>query len=393
MKKREVILEEGGDTMEERQEWETDSEQEEDSKAKKKGSSLTKGYLNKVLSYYPFEVKDIRLLSSRSGRTTWEVQTAQGTKILKQAEMKANRMLFIADAHLHLQKNGLPIAPLYRTKNGGYCIGTKETAFVMYDKVTGNETIYYNKDQLSRALDFAGKFHVASKGFDAAEGAKTRGRLGKWHKLYRWKLQELEGNKQIALSFPNDPFSIMFLEHVDKMLERGRKALEDLNRPEYDQWVKQTIDEKSFCQQDFTFARLVDINQQTFMRELHSITYDLPARDLRIILNKVMKKMSVWDQDLAIHMLCSYDRVNPLTKDQYRVLWTDLAFPHLFCSVAHKYYLGQKRSWSDEKYIWALQNIIGVEESKDAFLKKFSDIVREIKNNNGGKSRGKKEKG
>ena len=47
-------------------------------------------------------------------------------------------------------------------------------------------------------------------------------RLGKWHKLYRWKLQELEGNKRIALSFPDDVFSTMFLKYVDKMLARGQ---------------------------------------------------------------------------------------------------------------------------------------------------------------------------
>lgn len=349
--------------------------------------SADQKHLQKILDFYPFEVKDIRLQSSRSGRTIWEVDTDQGTKILKQAELKPTRMLFIADAHLHMQRKGLPITRLHRTKTGGYCLGAGNFAYVVYDKIIGNEMIYYNTNQLKLALEFAGKFYNASKGFTPATGSKTRGRLGKWHKLYRWKLQELEGNKQIALSNPNDPFSMMFLEHADKMLERGRKALVDLDKPEYDQWVKQVIKEKGFCQQDFTFARLVNANQTAFMKELHSITYDLPARDIRIILNKVMKKMSVWDQDLAIHMLRSYDEVNPLTKENYQVLWTDIAFPHLFCSIAHKYYLGQKRSWSDEKYIWALQNIIAVEESKEEFLKNSESFIAKIKK--GGEKHGK----
>ncbi len=95
--------------------------------------------------------------------------------------------------------------------------------------------------------------------------------------------------------------------------------------------------------------------------------------------------MSVWDTNLAIHMLSAYNSENSFSEKQFRVLWTDLSFPHLFCSIAHKYYLGQKRSWSDEKYIWALQNIIALEDSKEEFLLNFSAIYHEIKSNSGGK--------
>lgn len=76
--------------------------------------------------------------------------------------------------------------------------------------------------------------------------SKIRSRLGKWHKLYRWKLQELEGNKRIALSFPDDVFSTMFLEYVDKMLERGKRALQEIDDPYYDQWTKEVIASNSF---------------------------------------------------------------------------------------------------------------------------------------------------
>lgn len=342
--------------------------------------------LLRVLQFYPFEIGEVRLVSSRSGRTTWEIETDQGTKVLKQAQMKPTRMLFITGAHYHLMKNGLPITPIHTTNNGGLCIGAgKDLSYVLYDKVEGNEMTYYNKEQMEKALAFAGQFHKASAGYEPAENSKKRGRVGKWHKLFRWKLQELEGNKQIALSYPNDPFSLMFLEYVDKMLERGKNALKALDEPEYNQWSKETIEAKSFSQQDFTLARFTDVDGNAYMKELHSITNDLPARDLRIILNKVMKKLSVWDEELAIHLLGSYDSVNPLTEDQYKVLWIDLAFPHLFCSIIHKYYLGQKRSWSDEKYIWALQNIIAVEDSKDQFLKQFPEVVKEIKRRSGGK--------
>ncbi|MED2646933.1 CotS family spore coat protein, partial [Bacillus thuringiensis] len=47
-------------------------------------TGLESEHLKKVLSFYPFEISNISLQSSRSGRTMWEVETEEGLKILKQ---------------------------------------------------------------------------------------------------------------------------------------------------------------------------------------------------------------------------------------------------------------------------------------------------------------------
>jgi spore coat-associated protein S len=328
---------------------------------------------------YPFEIQNVRLLQTKSGRATWEVETNQGTKILKRTDVHPRRMLFIAEAHEHLYNNGLPITPIHRTNNGAICIGAEDHGYVLYDKVEGNELIYYDKENMEKIMRFMGNFHNASKGFERTFGSKKRSRLEKWQKLFRWKLQELEGNRHIALRNTNDPFSQMFLENYERMMQRGREALQALEEESFKNWTKETINGGGFCQQDFTLARLIEFDGAPFMKELHSITYDLPSRDIRILLNKLMKKLSVWDNNLAVELLRSYDSVHPLTEEQYQVLWNDIKFPHLFCAIIHKYYLAQKRAWSDEKYIWAIKNIIAVENSKEDFLQNFQSIYQEIK--------------
>ncbi|MBM7704378.1 CotS family spore coat protein [Metabacillus iocasae] len=339
----------------------------------------TEQSIQHVLQLYPFEVQNITLLTTKSGRVTWEVETDQGVKILKKTDVHPRRMWFIAEAHEHLQQQGLPMAPIHRTTNGGICVGAEDHAYVMYDKVEGNEIIYYHAENLNKVMQYIAQFHIASKGFNRTEGTKKRSRLEKWQKLYRWKLQELEGNKQIALTTMHDPFSQLFLANVDQMIQRGREALQALEEEPYQNWVQETINNGSFCQQDFTLARLIEVDSSPYMKEFHSITYDLPSRDLRVLLNKLMKKLSVWDNQLSIQLLQSYDSINPLTEEQYKVLWDDLKFPHMFCSISHKYYLAQKRSWSNEKYLWAIQNVIAVETSKEQFLQNLPSIYQEIK--------------
>jgi spore coat-associated protein S len=343
--------------------------------------SLAKSYenLKSVLKYYPVEPKTIKLLSTRGGRSKWLVDTDKGKMILRQEYINPKRMLFIAGAHWHLQNNGLPIAKLIPTIHGGLCLSGGDHVYLLYEAYEEEPALYYDKNHMIQTLAFIGKFHQAAEGYQPPAGSKRRTRIGKWRKLYRWKIQELEDNKKIALENPQDEFSRLFLEQVDRMLKRGYESLAELDSPAFEQWTEETIESGMFCQQDDTMARMIIKDEQAFMKDLHSITIDLPARDLRIILNKVMKKLAVWDQEFACDLLSAYDHIHPLTKDQYRVLWTDLKFPHLFCALSHKYYLGQKKSWGDEKFLMNIRNIISVENSKEDFLGQFDQMIQSIK--------------
>ncbi|WP_010631702.1 CotS family spore coat protein [Sporolactobacillus vineae] len=332
-----------------------------------------------VLSHYAIRPESVRLISSRGGRSKWLIETGQRNFFLRQEQIRPSRMLFIAGAHWHLQQNGLPIARLIPTRNGGLCLAGGEFVYVLYEASEGVPVLYYDRDQLEEIMAFTGQFHQASKGYIPGEQSKKRTRTGKWQKLYRWKLQELEDHKKVALQDPDDAFSQLFLAHVDRMLERGYEALNELDTPELSEWTLETLRSGMFCQQDFTLARMTVKEEHMFLKDLHSVTIDLPARDLRILLNKVMRKLNVWDTELAIRMLRSYDQVHPLTPAQYRILWTDLKFPHLFCSMVHKYYLGQKQSWGDEKYLMNFRNVIAMEESKQPFLEQSETHILHLK--------------
>lgn len=332
-----------------------------------------------ILRNYAIQPESVRLVSSRGGRSKWLIETGEGNFFLRQEQVRPDRMLFIAGAHWHLQQNGLPMARLIPTRNGGLCLAGGDNVYVLYEASEGAPVLYYDPEQLEKVMAFTGQFHQASQGYVPGEHSKKRTRTGKWQKLYRWKIQELEDHKKIALQDPDDAFSRLFLEHVDPMLARGYEALGELNTSLLSQWTLETIRSGMFCQQDFTLARMTIKDERMFLKDLHSVTIDLPARDIRILLNKVMRKLNVWDTELAIRMLKAYDQVHPLTADQYGVLWTDLKFPHLFCSMVHKYYLSQKESWGDEKYLMNFRNVIAVEESKQLFLEQSETQIHRLK--------------
>ncbi len=105
-------------------------------------------------------------------------------------------------------------------------------------------------------------------------------------KLIRYKEQRSVANDK-------NEFDHLFLKHVDTFIKQCETALSMLNNPEFDKWVEETIKNKSLCHQDYAAANLVigrDGNLYVF--DMDSLTVDLPVRDIRKILNKVMKKQT-----------------------------------------------------------------------------------------------------
>lgn len=332
-----------------------------------------------ILALYPVKPEKVTLLAGRQGRVLWLVESEDGQLILKREPRRFNKMLFIAGAQQHLHNNGLPITKLIEAEDGNVCIDGDGHSYVLYQHVTGPQVMYYDTEHLIKAMAFKAAFHEKSKGYVLPEGGKKRRRLGKWEKLYRWKLQELEGFKMLAESLPNDAFSILFLQHADEMIARGRQSMQGIERTAYKEQIEKCLEERMFCEQDFTLSRLVMKDGEPFMKELRSVNVDLPTRDIRIMLDKVMKKLSVWDNDLCRSMLQAYDQVHSLEEEEYRTLWTDLRFPHLFCSVGQNYYLREKKAWSDAKYLAVLQKVIAVESSKQESLANFNVFYEGVK--------------
>lgn len=316
------------------------------------------------LQPYALQLVESELQFARRGRRIWKITAQEGEFLLKQEPRPLKKALFIAAAHQYLQEAGLAMARLCHAADGRLCTGDEEKSFFLYEYHDGAPLSYYDRNHLRMAMRFKADFHNKSCGFIAPPESKTRKRIGKWEKLYRWKRDEINGFKLIAEQQKNDPFSSLFLQYFNEMNERARRSLAEVDTPWFRKHVEKQRARKVICEQDFTLSRLILKDGKPFMRELRSVNMDLPVRDIRMILNKVMKKMAIWDEGLAREMISAYHDVYPLSRDDFRALSVDLYFPHLFCSTAQNYYLHEKKAWSQEKYVLQLQKAIAVETSK-----------------------------
>lgn len=337
--------------------------------------------LMEVLEKYPFSVNGIRTESYKHKKGVWWVDTTAGMKILKKHPNSESMLLFLLAAVFHLQNNGINIPNVNKARNGESYAKVGETCFILIDAVEGKNPDYKNQIELETLVREMARFHSASAGFVPPNELKIRQHLGNWLQDYGADVSGLKEfyNQELSKT-EHGEFGELILEVFPSFYKKMIDTLDGLSTIVYTEWVKKIAAVGGLCHQDFAAGNILinPADKKVYILDTDSLTIDLPARDIRKLLNKVMKKKGKWDFTLLHDILRWYQQVNPLTADEWAVVKMDINFPHLFNGIMDKYYRRRERDWSEGKYISRLREMIAVERSKDSVLDQFETIIKEF---------------
>jgi CotS family spore coat protein len=330
--------------------------------------------VNSILSQYPLRVRKVKLISDKGKKATWTIVTSEGTKILKKSPATKKRLLFLIQAIKHLQKNGAPIPAMVTTRAGkDYSEDSTGNGYVLSDAVQGTSPTY-NTSDLIAIMKALGKFHMASRGFQSNNTTNERKHLGGWPKSYTQHIVRLESYKEMAKSSSSE-FEKLFLLHADHFISQGKEALKWIQSKYYADWVNKVAVQKNLCHQDFAAANLIKTNKGMAIIDMDSLTFDLPARDIRKIFNKVMKKHG-WSSSKAVLMLRAYREVHPLSDEECQIIYADLLFPHLFYGLSSKFF-NKRAEWNRPQTVQKLKALIASDNERQRMLSSWKTIVEQ----------------
>ncbi|MBB6632635.1 CotS family spore coat protein [Cohnella thailandensis] len=335
---------------------------------------------NKAVSHYPIKADKIMLLSFKGPKSVWAIQTDAGEAILKKIPISEERLKFMIHAIEYLKGNGVRTPGVFRTKTGESYVRSDGENFILLEAIRGRSPEYEIEEELLLVLKGMALFHKASRGIEVPPGTKATSHLGEWNEDFAKRINQLEQwQQERSRATHKTEFDVLFLKHADALLEQARSSLDLLDQPPYRQWVEAAKTEKWLNHQDYAAGNLaITATGELYVYDMDSLTFDLPVRDIRKILNKVMKKRDRWDLELMVKMLKAYQEVHPLTKDQYSVLMADLRFPHLFYGQVSKYYQNREPGWTPHKHVSRLNDMIAAETSKEAVLQSFESRIDEV---------------
>ena len=329
-----------------------------------------------VLSHYPIKVLDIRNESYKDKKGVWWIKTPVGMRILKKVSNSEETLKFILDAVRHLMKNGVKLPGICKTTVSSDYVRIDGVCYVLTEAIEGRNPSYTIPRELHGISCELARFHKASGGFTPSPGTKPKYHLGLWIEDYTRQLEDLNGFYEKELSLKrNSPISNTVIKEFPHFYERAGNAIAGLRGKEYGEWVRKTQTKGCLCHQDFAAGNLILTSAgEIYVLDTDSITIDIPARDIRKLLNKVMKKAGRWDIDLAKSILHSYQSENPLTASEWEVVRLDLMFPHLFLGAASKYYYKRDKEWSEDKYLQRIVEVSDFEKTIKPVLDNFNKI-------------------
>lgn len=333
-----------------------------------------------VISHYPVTVDKIHLLSYKGKKAVWSVETDIGEVIMKKVPFDEQHISFMTYAIDYLRNNGIYTPAVIKTKSGEGFVKVHGEYFVVFEAVYGRSPEYENEEELLMIMKGMASFHQASKGIESPTGTFPSFLLLEWKsdlnrrykRLLKWKEQREQATDQ-------NEFDKEFLMNVDTFLQQCQTSITMLNDPTFNQWVEEIKKTKLLCHQDYASGNLaIGKDGNLYVYDMDSLTVDLPVRDMRKILNKVMKKEAVWDLERMIKMMKTYQEIHPLTKEQYRILAADILFPHLFYGQASKYYENREPKWTLHKHITRIKDMIATEKSKEKVVQDFLTRLDEV---------------
>ncbi len=333
--------------------------------------------LNEVLKQYPLTVLDIRNESYKEKKGVWWIKTTKGMKILKKVSNSEQTLRFTLDAVRHLANNGVLLPEVNKTLAGCEYVSLEGACYVITDAVEGRNPSYSRTEEMSLVACSLASFHRASVGFHPKEGTKPKYHLGLWPESYSERLEDIRSYYENECSkVSHDAIGRIIIREFPGFYERGRRAVEGLKGNDYMDWSRNAETKGSLCHQDFAAGNLLVTPQgRLYVLDTDSITIDIAARDIRKLLNKVMKKTGRWNADLAAGILRNYQKINPLSPSQWEVVKLDLMYPHLFLGAVSKYYYRRDKEWSDEKYQKRIAEMAAFEKTAEPVLTHFDSII------------------
>jgi len=333
--------------------------------------------LTQVLDNYDVKVKIIKIETYKEKKAVWWIETDKGLMVLKKISNSEDTLKYIISATKHLAENGINLPAIIKTRDGSDYAKVNGTCFVLSEAVKGKSPSYDSEKELEIIVKELARFHRASKGFMVLPDTKPKIHLGTWLENYTDQIEDMNTfyNREVSTNDTN-AIGKFIIQEFPYFYKRAINAIEYLKGEEYRAWVDKAAIEGALCHQDFAAGNLI-LNPSgiLYVLDTDGITIDIPARDLRKILCKVMKRTGKWDTELMKKILNYYQAENPLAPTEWKVLMFDLMYPHLFIGAMNKYYYRRDKEWNEEKYYSRIKEMCAFEKTIPPVLNDFDALI------------------
>ncbi|NLY18088.1 MAG: CotS family spore coat protein [Clostridiaceae bacterium] len=314
----------------------------------------------------------IRIVGIRPYRAGYILETTTGRKYIKACQYTKERVMFIHQAKTHLLKNNFyHIDPYCLTVGNQPYLEGDESIYTMVNLIDGRECEFDDDRDVLKATEALALMHKASRGFTQGEPPRIPNSLGKLPVFFKKRLEDIRRLRRKAEKERNS-FDYLFIENFDDFYETGLKSLDILYSSKYNKLVEAARKEGILCHNDYSYQNILIKNDIVSIINFDYCNIELKIYDIVNMLRRRMRKCN-WDIQKARMILDTYRKIEPLDKDEIKVMKSMLLFPQKFWRVVNRYY-NSKRSWAQRNFTSVLMDVINEKEAHIKFMKDFDKL-------------------
>lgn len=291
------------------------------------------------------------------------IKTDKGNKCLKKIAYGTQKLMYIYKAKEHIVSNGFDkIDRNYLTPEGTPFAFVNDDIYVVTNWIEGKECDFKKEEDLKRAAETLGSFHLCARGFTPDEDTKVRSDIGKLTNTLDKRLATLNKMRDIARKNKRKTeFDMLYLTNVEFYLKLSKEAMKALDLESYKKVCSDALSDKVLCHHDFTYHNILFAdNGDSYVIDFDYCKWEMQIYDVATLLIKSLKRLN-WDINSGKLVLEAYSNIKPITKYELNILKTLLVFPQRFWRLSNRYYY-KEAGWSEASFVKKMREIIDERE-------------------------------
>ena len=294
---------------------------------------------------------------------------------LKTISYEYPHFYFIISAILHLQNKGFKTIPsIIKTTSGMDYIEYNGKYCYLSPWIPSRESNYDNIYELLQITKKLAELHVCSQGFTLNNNMRPRVYWFKWIDNFDTRRKEiLDFKKRISQKAYKSAFDKLFLESMPKQLDLIEETIKDLKKSNYINRMEREVIKRGFCHHDYAHHNVLrGHDENLYVIDFDYTILDTCLHDLSSLIIRSMKN-GKWDKDKANKILNNYSQINPLDKDDNKIMASFIKFPQQYWQLGIQYYWEQQ-PWGEEFFLNKLEKYLDDCEEREEFIEDIKQL-------------------
>lgn len=325
-----------------------------------------------ILPHYSLENSDvtqIKFKDTDKQRAVYRINKENKVFCLKKVYYDIEELLFVYSSIEWLYRNNIYVPRILPTKKGGRFVKENDMLFILTPWVEGTKCNYDNIDNIMDSALNLSKMHEVCKNFYPVKGSSLRTGYENICISTKKHFEQLLSCSNSAFKY-KDKFSKLYLQHFDTAIKLARLALDVSFNINVDNLSK------TLCHGDYVNKNIIfDPQNNLWVIDFDKCKLDYSVHDISYFLRRILKRDNTkWDLEVAVNSLNIYEKIRPLSLDEYRYILVYLAFPQKYWKISRDYYNNIKKC-NKTSFYTLLSKAVSKNDFQTDFALEFKNYI------------------